>query len=137
MMITGVNHITLSVHNLKESVEFYQEVLGFKLAAIWDRGAYLLAGDLWLCLTLDTRTRTEALREYTHIALNTKPSDFESLCQQIINSGTVIWKENLSEGDSLYFLDPNGHKLEIHCNTLQDRLEACKKNPYSGMIFYE
>lgn len=136
-MITGINHVTLSVHNLNESMEFYQEVLGFKLTAKWDRGAYLLAGDLWLCLTLDIKTRTEPLHEYTHISLNISQSDFESLCQQIVDSGTVIWKENFSEGDSLYFLDPNGHKLEIHYNNLQDRLAACKKNPYPGMIFFE
>lgn len=136
-MITGINHVTLSVHNLNESMEFYQEVLAFKLTAKWDRGAYLVAGDLWLCLTLDIKTRTEPLREYTHISLNTKPADFEILSQQIIDSGTVIWKENVSEGDSLYFLDPNGHKLEIHCNSLQDRLAACKQNPYPGMVFFE
>lgn len=32
-------------------------------------------------------------------------------------------EENLSEGDSLYFLDPDGHKLELHVGSLQSRLD--------------
>lgn len=30
--------------------------------------------------------------------------------------------------ESLYFLDPNGHKLEIHVGTWQSRIEVKKEN---------
>lgn len=43
---------------------------------------------------------------------------------------------NTSEGDSLYFLDPNYHKLEIHASTLAARLRACQQRAYAGMIFF-
>jgi catechol 2,3-dioxygenase-like lactoylglutathione lyase family enzyme len=47
-MITGLNHITLSVRDLDRSFQFYVKTLGAKPLARWRRGAYLLAGDLWL-----------------------------------------------------------------------------------------
>ena len=50
-MISGVNHITLSVIDLDKSFKFYTEVLSCKPVAKWKRGAYLLAGNLWLCLS--------------------------------------------------------------------------------------
>lgn len=56
-MITGVNHITLSVIDLDKSFKFYTEVLSCKSVAKCKRGAYLLAGNLWLCLSLDEQTR--------------------------------------------------------------------------------
>jgi len=40
-MITGINHLTLSVHDLDESIDFYYNLLGCKMHARWDRGAYL------------------------------------------------------------------------------------------------
>ncbi len=86
---------------------------------------------------MDAKTRTSPLPEYTHIAFNVSSENFHALSTKIKNSGAIMWKDNTSEGDSLYFLDPNGHKLEIHANSLQDRLAACRKAPYSGMVFFD
>ncbi|AFT69103.1 Metallothiol transferase FosB [Alloalcanivorax dieselolei B5] len=47
--------------------------------------------------------------------------------------GIPLWKDNRSEGDSLYFLDPDGHKLEFHCSDLASRLSTLREKPYPGM----
>ena len=60
----------------------------------------------------------------------------KSLVVKSLNRVTTIWKNNTSEGASLYFLDPNGHKLEIHAATLETRLEATKEQPYEEMEFF-
>ncbi len=135
-MITGINHLTLSIRDLDKSLKFYLEILECKLIAKWNQGAYLLAGAQWICLTLDSHTRTTPLPEYTHVAFGVTQENFTTVASRIINSGAIIWKENTSEGDSLYFLDPNGHKLEIHSGTLQKRILTCKKTPYAGMEFF-
>lgn len=123
-MITGINHITLSISNLEKSLAFYGEVLGFKLAKKTERGAYLEAGDLWLALEVDPEVRRGPLPEYTHIAFNVAKEDFEAVTTRIRDSGATIFKDNRSEGDSLYFLDPDGHKLEIHVGNLASRLAS-------------
>ena len=136
-MITGINHITLSVSDLGKSFKFYTDVLGCKPVARWKQGAYLLAGNLWLCLSVDEQTRNEASPEYTHTAFNVSVADFEKFSSQIVKSGATIWKINTSVGQSLYFLDPDGHKLEIHASDLQTRIDATKKQPYEEMEFFE
>ena len=135
-MITGVNHITLSVKNVDASFAFYTQVLGFHPVARWPKGAYLLAGDLWIALVLDTHVHRAALPEYTHIAFTVAQTDFAALSERIVDAGAPIWQQNQTEGDSLYFLDPNGHKLEIHASNLAARLRTAKAAPWEGLEFF-
>lgn len=137
-MITGINHITLSVRDLNESFAFYQNVLGFKPLMKKGISAYFLAGDLWFCLEEDKAVRAAALPEYTHIAFSVEESDFPTLAKRVRDSGMQIFKENLSEGSSLYFVDPNGHKLEIHVGSWETRLAEYRSLPgQSGTEFFD
>ena len=104
-----------------------------RLIARWPRGAYLVAGDVWLALVLDSGTRPAALPEYTHIAFSVTSDEFPVVSQRIRNSGARIWKQNESEGASLYFEDPNGHKLEVHVGNLKSRLISARKDPWPGL----
>jgi len=128
-MINGINHITLSVRSLSESFAFYKEVLGFKPLMKKQKSAYFLAGDLWFCIEEDPAVRIHELPEYTHIAFSVAPSDFAAICKKIENCGTHIFKKNQSEGDSIYFLDPNGHKLEVHVGDWKSRLAVYRAHP--------
>ncbi|MBI3741603.1 MAG: VOC family protein [Chloroflexi bacterium] len=136
-MIRGINHITLSIHDLPTSFDFYTRVLGARPIAKWNTGAYLVLGDVWLALVRDEKTRAASNPDYSHIAFTVSSSDFARVCDRIKNSGATIWQENWTEGDSLYFLDPNGHKLEIHVGDLQSRLTSAKEKPWAGLEFFE
>ena len=129
-MINGLSHITIAVSDLERSLHFYRHVLGFTGHVVWDSGAYLSSPGVWLCLSLDTPAPPQ---DYSHIAWSVAKSDFEALSQSIIESGATLWKSNKSEGDSLYFLDPDAHKLELHVGGLNERLESLKDNPYKGL----
>ncbi len=138
MKISGLNHITLAVRNIDRSFAFYCDLLGFKPLVKWDKGAYFLVGKknsdiagsgLWFCLNEDPQRSPHAC--YTHYAFTVSEKDFEEIATKIIAIKTPIFKENTSPGKSLYFLDPDGHKLEIHVGTPEARILAKKADPGS------
>lgn len=129
-MITGLNHITIAVLDLQRSLDFYQNLLGFKGHVKWQRGAYLSAGDLWFCLSVDEPCPKT---DYSHIAFSVEPDAFHEVCQRLRAHAIPQWKDNTSEGQSLYLLDPDGHKLELHIGDLVSRLNTLKLQPYQGM----
>lgn len=133
-MITGLNHITLAVSDLEQSLHFYTEAIGLLFEVSWEGGAYLSMGSLWLCLSVDTPCEKS---DYTHIAFSVGAQDFEKCCNALKQSGVVEWKENKSEGESFYFLDPDGHKLEIHVGDLKSRLATLKANPYQNIKWHK
>ncbi len=128
-MIRGLNHLTLAVRDVGRSVAFYRDVLGFDVATTWPDGAYLSAGSLWLCLSQDPETRSAPHPDYTHVAFDVAAEDFAAAAGRIRDAGATLWKDNRSEGESLYFLDPDGHKLELHVGTLKSRLAAMTSRP--------
>jgi glutathione S-transferase fosA5 len=136
-MTGDINHITFAVYDLDESLQFYEILPGFRLVARWNRGAYLVAGSSWICLSPDSNARRLPLPEYTHTAFSISADELTTLRDRITEGAIVEWQENRSEGESVYILDPNGHKLEFHCGDLQSRLEWCRKHPWPGMEFYE
>ncbi len=136
-MITGINHIRLAVRDPEESFIFYTSVLGFKALAKWRNGSYLLAGDMWIALVADDNARESALPEYTHVAFSVSDTDYPEVCRRIREAGVEIWQENWTEGDSLYFVDPNGHKLEIHTSGLATRLRSAREAPWEGLEFFD
>lgn len=136
-MLSGFNHLTLAVADLSLSFDFYSRVLGLRPVAIWDRGAYLELGELWLCLSWTDDAGFKGASSYTHYAFSISQSDFGEFRQKLLDNGVVAWQDNRSEGDSFYFLDPDGHQLEAHVGTLASRLAECRDKPYKGMKFFE
>jgi len=136
-MITGINHVTFAVRDLDESFEFYTGVLGFRPVARWANGAYLLAGDAWIALKLDADTRRATLPEHTHVAFSVSEETFDSACGKIRAAGARIWNEPEGHGPSLYFEDPNGHKLEIHASDLDTRVRIARERMGEGIRVFE
>jgi len=132
-MLKGLNHITVAVNNLEESFTFYTTVLGMRAKAKWSMGAYLVLGDLWFCLNTD---KSKPSCDYSHIAFDIKEEDFYEMKKNLEKNKVKFWKENSSEGNSLYILDPNNFKLEIHVGTLQSRLDSLKEKPFKDLILY-
>ncbi|MEM7119777.1 MAG: VOC family protein [Pseudomonadota bacterium] len=132
-MIRGINHITLSISDLDRSITFYTDVLGCGLVARWDDGCYLEAGALWLALVVEDSVRSTPLPEYTHMAFDVAAADFSATADRVRQSGATVFQDNSTEGASLYFLDPDGHKLELHVGSLTTRLDAMRREPWDGL----
>jgi catechol 2,3-dioxygenase-like lactoylglutathione lyase family enzyme len=122
---------------LERSFSFYTTVLAARPYARWDTGAYLGLGSLWLCLSLDGQRAVATRPDYTHFAFGIAQADFAAFVARLRAQGVPEWKTNRSEGDSFYFLDPDGHPLEVHVGDLHSRLAACRAQPYAGMRFFD
>jgi glutathione S-transferase fosA5 len=131
--VTGINHITLTAVNTDQAVAFYSDVLGCDVVAWWPAGAYLTAGTTWIAI-VTREERPSPACDYTHIAFTVSRSEFDDLAERIRASGARVWQENWTEGDSLYFEDPTGHRLEIHCSDLAGRLAAARRDPWQGLV---
>ncbi|MFN3352004.1 MAG: VOC family protein [Brevundimonas sp.] len=133
--IRGLNHLTLAVTDLDRSVAFYAEVLGCELKAVWKSGAYLQAGPLWLCLSVDEAAGGLGA-DYTHYAFDVEADQFDDLVARV-RMHAPSWKDNRSEGASFYFLDPDNHRLELHVGTLASRLAHYRAKSDSGVQIFD
>lgn len=133
-MITGINHINIAVKDIDLSFTFYKEVLGFTPLCKSEGSAYFLVGEpdmlgcLWFSLDCDRHQVRVPSSCNTHIAFSISEKDFDVLSKKLVNSGAPIFKDNTSPGKSLYFLDPDGHKLELHVGDWKSRVQAKKEN---------
>ena len=130
-MVNGINHITFAVRDLNKSLIFYRDILGLSVVAKWAHGAYLQAGSAWIALNYDPNAPAEIPADYSHIAFNTREEDFKALAERICSCGVCIWQESKSADLSLYFTDPDNHKLEIHVSDLFVRLRDMVLDPPS------
>jgi len=121
-MITGVNHVTLAVRSLDRSLAFYVGLLGLRRRARSHKTAHLQAGEMWIALVEDAATRSGPLPEYTHLAFTVSTDALAAMRDRLIEAGVGQWQENATEGASLYIVDPDGHKLELHASDLEARL---------------
>jgi catechol 2,3-dioxygenase-like lactoylglutathione lyase family enzyme len=123
MGITGLNHLTLAVSDLERSVQFYSGLLGFVVRWRGASSAYLEAGTLWLALVGDDQAKREPSSAYTHAAFSVAPEALPRWIERLTEAGVSRWQES-ERADSFYFLDPDGHKLELHAGDLESRLRA-------------
>lgn len=120
-----MNHVTLAVSDLQKSVSCYINAPGLQRIKEWNGNAHLTAGeDQTTCLSQNSSARTPPHPDYTHMAFDVSPEKFDDIKQQCLSHGATGRKKNTSEGNSCYFLDLDGHKLEVHVGTLKTRLKA-------------
>jgi len=135
-IISGLNHLTLAVSDLERSVAFYSGLLGFSIRMRGPSSAYLEAGTLWLALVVDPEVRRGPLAEYSHVAFSVAPSELPHLASQLVGAGVTRWQD-ADRPDSFYFLDPDGHKLELHSGDLHRRLAARAGLSEPGVVIYD
>lgn len=115
------DHIQLDVANIEESIDFYKNVFGFELTEIGLRSStrWAIIGNenrLFLCMHefAEGRGISNPGLEITHFGLIV--DDFYT-CRdklkehkvQLIYQNDIIYHSSRS----IYFIDPNGYKIEI------------------------
>jgi catechol 2,3-dioxygenase-like lactoylglutathione lyase family enzyme len=141
MSLKRIHHVAYRCRDAKETVEFYRKHLGmaFKLAIAEDRVPSTGEEDPYMHVFLDAgmgnvlaffelpnsldMDRDRNTPEWVqHIAFEV--SDFEELIatrDRLVAAGIeVIGPVNHGIFDSIYFFDPNGHRLELAANKGSD-----------------
>ncbi|HAP2020895.1 TPA: FosB/FosD family fosfomycin resistance bacillithiol transferase [Escherichia coli] len=139
-MIQSINHVTYSVTDIKQSIAFYKDILKANILVESDKTAYFTVGGLWLALNEEKDIpRNEIAYSYTHMAFTIDESEFDEWYQWYKDNNVNILEgrnRDVRDKNSIYFTDPDVHKLELHTGTLQDRLDYYKEEK-PHMNFYK
>ena len=139
-MIQSINHVTYSVTDIKQSIAFYKDILKANILVESDKTADFTLGGLWLALNEEKDIpRNEIQYSYTHMAFTIDESEFDEWYQWLKENNVNILEgrtRDVKEKKSIYFTDPDGHKLELHTGTLEDRTDYYKEEK-PHMKFYK
>ena len=128
--ILGIDHAALSVKNLEQSLKFYTEVLGLKISPreyqkpgieyFLDCGTALIG-----LIQGEPAGEKHFLQDGglggNHVSFRVSTADFDNACEKLKNAGVKItFMKKREKSWSLYFLDPDGNKLEITAWPLED-----------------
>ena len=141
MELKRIHHVAYRCRDAKETVEFYQRVLGmeFVLAIAEDQVPSTKAPDPYMHVFLDAGMRNvlaffelpnspemgvdDSTPDWVqHIAFELESWDALLLAKAAIEAEglEVIGPTNHGIFHSIYFRDPNGHRLELVANTCTD-----------------
>ncbi|PTX64350.1 metallothiol transferase [Melghirimyces profundicolus] len=129
MKVSGFNHVTIRVTDLKASLHFYVEVLGMELVHRGRLDAYLEWGTAWVCLI---EREGEAIREENpgpgvdHVAFSIAEEDFDEAVEQLRLHRVPVVRGPVERGGGrvINFLDPDGTQLELNTGDLRGRMKV-------------
>ena len=130
----GVHHIALLCADVERTIRFYQEVLGFPLAEIFENRDYPGSTHLFFDIGhgnflaffdfpgLGLGPYAEVLGGLHHIAISVDPEAWESARARLEDAGVEC---QVDSDVSLYFSDPDGARLEL----IAERLSSLYGTP--------
>ena len=112
----GIDHLNLHVKNLKQSIAFYEQLLGFTELEDLPEDNGKIIGDKSAKLAIYENADFGGHKKIglNHIGFNIENfGDVEARCKElgieILYGGVVRWPRS----QSIYVKDPNGYELEL------------------------
>ncbi|QQK81352.1 VOC family protein [Salicibibacter cibi] len=118
---TFVEHVTIKVENLARSIQFYKEVIGFKVleqtkttAQLTADGKTSLVSIEQLKKALPKPSRSTGL--YHFALLLPRRADLANIINYFIEKGVRVGSSDHWVSESLYLSDPDGNGIEIYAD---------------------
>jgi catechol 2,3-dioxygenase-like lactoylglutathione lyase family enzyme len=118
----GIHHTAILSSDVERTIHFYQDILGFPLTDIFENRDYKGSNHFFFDLGngnllaffdfpgLGLGPYAEVLGGLHHIAISVEPDSWERLKARLDEEGTEYLLES---GSSIYFLDPDGTRMEL------------------------
>jgi catechol 2,3-dioxygenase len=138
--IERIGHLVISVRDIKKSLDFYTRVLGLQVMGEIPGAVFLSAGgrDHHEIALAEIGAGTEKARinqiGLVHFAFRLRTEEdlleaYETLQRE---GATIAYTVNHGVTKSVYFLDPDGHELEVYVDNTAEEI-AAMDNPYFGL----
>ncbi|MFK3939577.1 VOC family protein [Alkalihalobacillus sp. NPDC078783] len=133
---TSLGHVRLRVSNLEQSIQFYKEVIGFPIAEVEGKFAYLKVEGEETLLELEeipcaTRLPERSAAGLYHVAilLPDRPS-LASILYHFADKRVQIGQADHLVSEALYLADPDGNGLEIYRDRDRSEWEVEQNGDY-------
>lgn len=116
--VDGLDHVAINAKDVVRSMAWYRDVLGLERRHedVWgDMPVMMCSGNTCIAifpLTDDAPAATKGPR-VLHIAFRADRETFEQAQKELKGHGIEFDFQNHHIAHSIYFRDPDGHKLEI------------------------
>jgi glyoxylase I family protein len=124
--VQGVHHLALICRDVEETIQFYQEFLGFPLVELVENRDY--AGSSHFFFDIGNRNLlgffdfpghehpafTETIGGVQHLAISISPEQYDAARKKLDEAGVDYLGPDRGVEESMYFRDPNGVGLELY-----------------------
>jgi glyoxylase I family protein len=121
----GLHHLALICQDVEQTIQFYQELMGFPLVELMENRDYKGSTHLFFDMGHDNllaffdfpglglKPGVEAIGTVQHIAISTDSDSFERVKARLEEHGISYLGPDRGAKDSIYFKDPNGIQIEF------------------------
>lgn len=117
--VAGIDHVEVFVRDLDNAARWYKEVLGLEEVGRWDPEPVMIgAGGTKLALFKAESDRPQAAEglHWHRVAWKTDRAGFAAAQKHLAGLGIEFrGPVDHQRSHSIYFQDPDGHRLEITC----------------------
>ena len=124
--VQGVHHLALICRDVEETIQFYQEFLGFPLVELVENRDY--AGSSHFFFDIGNRNLLgffdfpghdhppwqETIGGVQHLAISISPEQYAAAREKLDAAGVDYLGPDRGVEESMYFRDPNGVGLELY-----------------------
>lgn len=124
--VQGIHHLALICRDVEETIQFYQEFLGFPLVELVENRDY--AGSSHFFFDIGDRNLlgffdfpghehpafSETIGGVQHLAISIAPEQYEAAKKKLDEAGVAYLGPDRGVEESMYFRDPNGVGLELY-----------------------